>query len=495
VREAKHPIYRALYDALAHHNERVRRMKRLRVWFRTLQEEVRGCMRVCVCVCVCVSFWVHVCLCAVAHAPFVRVVVAAQVRAGIVPTTSSHPRLMRLRNTLFNKRTVDSFGVMVRHLFPLGPVTGQLPRRVHAVRFAAATLPGAGVGAGAEVVFRAAADGSLIAGFGPPRRAAHDGEEGAGGGAASPTRGGRDAAAPRAPQLVDVPIPGTLADPLLEEGAAFSALGQFESAQAKALAAAVTFPTAYAAQFPIMRERDAPHLMSGYDREGVVYGENYGPPLCVKLRPEPSERSKYRGLKVGGGRRAGAGAAGATSPAIIAPPSTLGSSAPPSTPAPGSTPAVTSAPSGGGGGGGGAPSAMSDGGFAPNREVGGAGAASAARRAANAAATRNDDYTGFEWKYVLALPLPVPVKLYAARRYEPYPPRFGPLPVPKVCARALVARVCLRYFVIFAIVAPSVEECRAWSACLLIPGVAPLSRCRVARSAPLRWSARARRRA
>lgn len=173
----------------------------------------------------------------------------------------------------------------------------------------------------------------------------------------------------------------------------------------------------------------------------------------------PWRRRRYRGLVVPPRSQA-------DEPAV-APPSTLGSSAPPSTPAPGSTPSGGPLASGGG-----APSGLSDGAFAP----GGGGdavaaATAAARRAATAAATRNEDYTGFEWRYIVALPLPVPLKLYAPRRYafpvcmlcapvvfcipriplpllcvlplcaahsfhahcryEPYPPRFGPLPVPK----------------------------------------------------------------
>ncbi len=41
VLESRHPLYRGLYDALAHHNERVRRMKRAKCWLRSIMEIVR----------------------------------------------------------------------------------------------------------------------------------------------------------------------------------------------------------------------------------------------------------------------------------------------------------------------------------------------------------------------------------------------------------------------------------------------------------------------
>jgi hypothetical protein len=41
VLESRHPLYRALFDALAHHNERVRRLKRAKVWLRSIMEIVR----------------------------------------------------------------------------------------------------------------------------------------------------------------------------------------------------------------------------------------------------------------------------------------------------------------------------------------------------------------------------------------------------------------------------------------------------------------------
>ena len=41
VLESRHPLYRGLFDALAHHNERVRRLKRAKVWLRSIMEIVR----------------------------------------------------------------------------------------------------------------------------------------------------------------------------------------------------------------------------------------------------------------------------------------------------------------------------------------------------------------------------------------------------------------------------------------------------------------------
>ena len=90
VTEALHPVYRALYDALAYHNERVRRVNRMRKWFRSVLE---------------------------------------MVQCGVYGADTQQPQLLRLRNTLANLRWAERFTALVRHIFPLAPVTGQLPIR------------------------------------------------------------------------------------------------------------------------------------------------------------------------------------------------------------------------------------------------------------------------------------------------------------------------------------------------------------------------------
>lgn len=90
ITESRHPVYRALYDALAFHNERVRRRVRLRKWFRSVLELVQ---------------------------------------VGLYGADTPQPRLLRLKNTLANMRWCQRYTALVRHIFPLPPTTGQLPIR------------------------------------------------------------------------------------------------------------------------------------------------------------------------------------------------------------------------------------------------------------------------------------------------------------------------------------------------------------------------------
>jgi hypothetical protein len=92
VLESRHPLYRALLDALAHHNERVRRLKRARVWLRSIMEIVR---------------------------------------VGLHGKGRGHkvPRLMRLKGTLDHLRWVRGYRETIVHKIPIPPITGQLPVR------------------------------------------------------------------------------------------------------------------------------------------------------------------------------------------------------------------------------------------------------------------------------------------------------------------------------------------------------------------------------